>query len=744
MFLLFSLHTKAQTFYQLDSIQYIEIYFSQSNWDYQLDTAKSGSEAYIKADWVKINGELFNNVGVKYKGNSSYNIASIKNPFHIELDTYQEQNYQGITDIKLSNNYQDPSFIREVLSYNLLSNYMDCSRANFAKVYINGEYYGVYTNTESVNKKLFTNYFYSAENTSIKCNPITNPGTTTKCNLRYLGSDSSLYTNFYEPDENRGWNKLVKLCDSVTNYPSSLKNNMDVDRVIWMLAFNSALVNLDSYSGAFCQNYYLYQNDENKFIPVIWDLNMSFAGFPFVGSSTVSLGSANISQLTQLSPNIHATDIHWPLINRILENSTYKRMYAAHLKTIINEMIATGTYTQLATTFQNLIDTSVLSDTHKTYSYTNFQNGLNANVSVGSYSVPGIQTLMNGRNAYLQTQPEFTLQAPSLSIISNSSPSLFSNIYFNVTVNNATNTWLAYRTSGKNSFTKILMTDDGNQNDGTSGDGVFGASFILNSNHIEYYFYSENNDAGIFSPARAEHEFYEINLWPTPQVGDLVINEFLANNESDVKNEFHLAEDWIELLNTSNNTISLSNCFLSNEDDTRSKYTFPLTTTLAAKSFLIVWADNMLLPGNQLHAPFNLDEDGGNVILTYGSGKIIDQYAYPNQAKDISSGRCPDGHGPFLSQSLPTYAQYNCVVGIGENLIQTKQLIVYPVPSDKYLNIKSALKSDQIHLYNINGQCILTRNITAIDQIDVSDLPNGMYFLKNRNNECKKIIIQHE
>jgi hypothetical protein len=64
----------------------------------------------------------------------------------------------------------------------------------------------------------------------------------------------------------------------------------------------------------------------------------------------------------------------------------------------------------------------------------------------------------------------------------------------------------------------------------------------------QYYFYAENSLAGIFSPQRAEKEFYTIRLYPSPQAGEITINEFLADNKSDVKNEYHLSEDWIELL----------------------------------------------------------------------------------------------------------------------------------------------------------------------------------------------------
>ena len=80
-----------------------------------MDTAKAGSEAYLMANWVKVNGVRFDSVGVKYKGNSSYSSSRVKNPLHIALDEYINQKYNGFTDIKLGNGFSDPSNIREVL-----------------------------------------------------------------------------------------------------------------------------------------------------------------------------------------------------------------------------------------------------------------------------------------------------------------------------------------------------------------------------------------------------------------------------------------------------------------------------------------------------------------------------------------------------------------------------------------------------------------------------------------------------
>ena len=69
---------------------------------------------------------------MRYKGFSSVSVNRVKNPFNIKLDYIIDgQDHQGIDKLKLSNVIQDPSFIREVLSYEISRKYMPSSEANF-------------------------------------------------------------------------------------------------------------------------------------------------------------------------------------------------------------------------------------------------------------------------------------------------------------------------------------------------------------------------------------------------------------------------------------------------------------------------------------------------------------------------------------------------------------------------------------------------------------------------------------
>lgn len=738
---------RAQNFYDPATIQKIELHFPASNWDYMLDTAKLGAEGYVMAAWVKINGSRIDSVGVKYKGNSSYDSTRLKNPIHIELDAYSDaKNYQGYKDLKLSNGYQDPSMIREVLAYNLLSDYMDVPQANFAQVYINGVYMGVYTNVESINKTFCSEHFYGDEGTFIKGNPQLVPTTATKCNLLKLAGDSTSYFNFYEIKSDYGWRQLEILCDSVTNKPASVSVMMDLDRVLWMLAFNNAVINLDSYSGAFCQNYYLYRDGTGRYNPIVWDLNMSFGGFPFLGSSNTSLAALTIANMQNLTPNIHSMDSYWPLIKAVYANPLYKRMYIAHLKTIIKDHFTSGSYITAYNTYKALIDTAVLSDTRKFFSYTHFQNALNTNYSVGSYSVPGIQTLMQARGNYLQTTAEFIASSPTIGLtgISNGTPLINTSITFTSLVTNATSVELRYRYNASEKFETLLMYDDGLHGDGTSGDNVYGTTFVLKNHKVQYYVFADNGNASRFSPEAAEHVFFEYKAIPSPQPGQIVINEFLADNKSDVRNEYHLFEDWIELFNTSGGMLDLSGLYLSNALGTKAKYSFPNGTSIAPYGFLTIWADEINLPGSaQLHASFKIDKDGDELVLSDGLRTVHDHVVFTAQSEDKSYGRCPDGTGAFKLFSYPSFSLSNCVVGLEEQNAQLNNTIMaYPNPSSGYLIIRTQ-KQEQLILTDMLGKPIATWEVNGTANFNLTGLDAGVYLLRSEHGTQKLSITAH-
>ena len=142
-----------------------------------------------------------------------------------------------------------------------------------------------------------------------------------------------------------------------------------------MHAFNYSLINFDSYIG-YAQNYYLYKDQSKQFNPIIWDLNQSFGSFRLTDASQLYYNGFDITQAQEMDPLIHyyytsnpPFNTLRPLMRNLFTNDRYRRMYIAHIRTIMEENFVNQDYFMRGQYLQNLIDLSVQNDTNKFYSY---------------------------------------------------------------------------------------------------------------------------------------------------------------------------------------------------------------------------------------------------------------------------------------------------------------------------------------------------------------------------------------
>ena len=161
------------------------------------------------------------------------------------------------------------------------------------------------------------------------------------------------------------------------------------------------------------------------------------------------------------------------------------------------------------------------------YSFNDFLNNINNSVGGGPSGSVGITELMDARTNFLQSHSLFLVAPPSIGAVSSTPLQInpYTAPFIAVDVSNATNVYLGYRFRPQDVFTKLEMFDDGMHGDGSAGDGIYGIDVIVDARDMQYYIYAENNDAGVFSPERAEHEYHYL-----PVVSDLVINELMASN----------------------------------------------------------------------------------------------------------------------------------------------------------------------------------------------------------------------
>jgi hypothetical protein len=523
--------------YDPNYIQRIEITFTEPNWQDTL-IANKPLDIYMPAT-VSINGVVLDSVGVKYKGNSSYSPGRVKNPFNLSLDEFKSGNdYQDYTSIKLANVYGDPSFIREVLTYELAAKYLYAPKANYAQIYINGEYIGLYSNTETVNKSFCKRTYGSKNNTFMSCSPSVEPTVTTKSNLKYISANSTDYESSYELKSSSGWDKFIGLCDTVTNYSDSVQNVLDVDKFIWMCAFNNVLCNMDSYIGVYSQNYYLYRSVEGKFMAIPWDYNLSFGAFNNIGFQD-HLYAINATDRQNLALNVHSTDAYWPMLVNIYNNARWLKMYLAHCKTIYTENFENDDYLTAAALWQNKASQSVGADNNKFYSFEDFQNGMTADYAVNGYSVNGIQTFMDARGTFLSSTTEFTNTQPQL----HDAARIYDDgARFTVKADDADHVYLFYRLKSEEhrSYTMVEMTLTGDE---------YGITLPIYTDTLDYYYYAENNNIGAFLPARASKEFYRVPVSESMGIADQTIdnnNIFYSKNSQSI--HFILTDD-AELVN---------------------------------------------------------------------------------------------------------------------------------------------------------------------------------------------------
>lgn len=735
-------------FYDPDQIQEIHIVFSQSNWSYVLDSlfVNYGDEGRLIGD-VTINGKVLKNAGIRYKGFSSWNESEIKNPLNIDLDyTIVNQNYKGHVKIKLSNVIHDPSFVREVLSYEIARKYMPSPEANFARVYINDSLIGLYTNVEAVDKYFVADRFGSPTNCFVKGEPQTLEFPFGQnANLAYThGNDSSGYMAYYNMESTTGWNKLFHFIRILNNAADSIGLVLNTDRALWMHAFNYSLLNLDSYIG-YSQNYYLYQDNQGRFNPIVWDLNMSFGSFRNTDGSTNFLG-LTIPKIKILDPLQQMTFSvsPRPLMTQLFADYTWRRMYLAHIRTIMNENFINNAYYARAKELQLLIDSSVQADSHKFYSYQDFLD--NADTTIGEtgslMQYPGLKDLMEARVQYLSAYSGFTGE-PEISDIGHQPqiPAKGETLWITAKVSSANSTTLAYRCGNDAVFTKVAMNDDGASQDGLANDGTYGASLVTAGGIVQYYIYAENDSAGTFSPERAEYEFYSVQ--PEIEAGSLVINEVYAGGNNAIAGENVSTNDWVELFNTSTESIQLNGFSLSLKSGEAASCTFP-DTVIGAGKYFIVWADGA---GGQ-HAGFTIPGSAGITLsLSNSRGTIIDQVTLSSPVSGKTTGRYPNGYGTF-EYMQPTAGKANSMGSTPETGFS-----LYPNPATDKVTIEfSNIKPPYaVQVFSGAGLCVYNQEFPAETDaiqsiaipLDVSQL-NGLYLVKlNSGNSflTKKLIV---
>jgi len=713
--ILYLTHGYGQDLYSDSTVLKFELQFSQLNyWDLLVQNKQP--EIDIPATLIVNDSETYDSVGVRFKGNSSYNMSGEKKSFNISIDSFlDDQRLWEYKTLNLNNCFMDPTFIREKISYDIFRKYMPASHVGFVSLYLNGEYWGLYVNVEQINKDFLSEWFSSNEGNLYKGDP---HGT-----MEWRGLGAGPYKNEYEKktnEEEDDWTDLISFVDVLNNsmnLEDYLPEVLNVDRALWYIALCNIMINLDSYIFS-THNYYIYNNPKTgQFNMLPWDLNESFGCFP---------GNMNQIQFEQFSIFHNSDNTKCPLLNKLFDVTAYRALYFTHYRTILHHEFHPDSLLPRIETFQSLIDSYVESDSKKLYPYEFFHENVFTSVMVqGNRTAPGIINLVQNRRDFLLQSQDILQQGPDIQLVTcfPDNPNVGSSVVFTADLfdNAGVMDVILYYRIGMGSFSAITMLDNGQYEDVTAGDGIFTCSLNIPDgsagDYIEFYIFAENGLGTVsLLPEKAQFECFRVRVEGRTELADLVINEFMAGNDNTIQDPQGDYDDWIELYNRSSQAISLQGMSLTDDPEEPEPWIFP-DTLIQGYSYLVIWADSDEEDSPGLHTNFKLNKDGEYIGL-YDTGlnnyELIDSYTFGKQEDDISEGRIPNGEGYFTFMTIPTPGIENLETGVADiddhNVRFSFDLFQnYPNPFNSSTIIEYSLdKEGEVHLgvYNMRGRLV--------------------------------------
>ena len=387
--------------FNTSTIHTIKFYFSQAKWYDSLVTYKP-LDKKMKGN-VMIDGKTYNNVGVQFKGNSSFNNPGKKKSWKIDFNEYDstlECNKEKT--LNLNNGFKDPTMMREKITLDFcIRNGIAAPRCTYANVYVNDTLWGFYTIVEQVDKTFLKHWYADNNGNLFKGDP--------SGSLQWYGSTVSSYNTKYELKTNKtqnNWSDLIHLIDELNNTPAadlhdSLEAVLETNSAINVWAVNILFANLDSYQGS-GHNYYIFHDSTyNKFNWITWDVNEAFGNF--------SQGMS-ITQMENLSIFYIPTPANMrPLHNNMLQVAAYEQALVDAVCEYTLYDFSSAAMDPKIDSLANFIRTSVYADPNKFYSNQNFEDDLAATVIVGGGppfggNYPGLKSFVANKRLAVTTE----------------------------------------------------------------------------------------------------------------------------------------------------------------------------------------------------------------------------------------------------------------------------------------------------------------------------------------------------
>lgn len=392
--------------------------FEDADWEAEL-TDFYNTDVEVPAK-VTVDGISYANVGIHFRGMSSFmGVApGSKRSLNLSFDYVDsKQRLYGYKTLNLLNSHEDPTFLHSVLYSHIARKYIPAPKANFVKLVINGESWGVYTNAQQFNKEFLAENYPSSKGARWKVRG--SPGG--RGGLEYFGDNIDEYKKIFTlktNDSDDDWRALIKLCKTLNETPldqleEALSPMLDIDEVLWFLALDNALINCDGY-WIRASDYAIFRDAEGVFHIIPHDMNEAFqppmgpgmggmggifAGGPGGGSGPSRRGPGGGPDRREpgsgrpsaegrpgaegrrpgaggnvdLDPLVGLTDMSKPLRSRLLAVPSLKAKYLAHVKQIAEESLDWKALGPLVAQYEELIGKEIKADTKKLTSYAAFQ-----------------------------------------------------------------------------------------------------------------------------------------------------------------------------------------------------------------------------------------------------------------------------------------------------------------------------------------------------------------------------------
>jgi len=367
--------------YDLGTLRTLFFTFENEDWEAEL-AAFNNTDVEVPATMVA-DGKTYRDVGIHFRGASSFFMVpeKSKRSLNVSMDfVHENQALQGYTSLNLLNSNGDPTLMRAVLYQQIAREFLPAGHANFVRVVINGENWGVYTSTQQFNKEYLRDHFSTTEGARWKV-----PGSPNgRGGLEYLGDNAAAYKALYEiksKDTPKAWADFIQMTKVLNTTPpdqleAALSPLLDIDGALRFLALEIALVNSDGY-WVRASDYNIYQDPKGRFHILPHDTNETFhsGGGPGGpgggrGGGPGREGGVTLDMFTGI------TNPGRPLISKLLAVPALKARYAGYVQQIAERWLDWKTLGPMVEAHRALIESEVMRDTKKLSTNDQFSNGI--------------------------------------------------------------------------------------------------------------------------------------------------------------------------------------------------------------------------------------------------------------------------------------------------------------------------------------------------------------------------------